>query len=298
MSDDSVYCMRDFEASCRFEKNSPAKYYYARTSSRAGINHLRYSLQLQLKEALFLGRTLVVFDPLFSPWHNFGRKLDSTWEKYLDLNDIRIDAGKKTLPVHWVRIADFEQSGLSILRIDKTHKVSREQNATYDLVIRNDPMGLTANYNFQKNWEVHLSSSAAVREIAARIIATLGEYTAVHVRRGDKLDNKSLYPNLENDTQASKIRDTLRRFFPHGGRLYVLTNEPDPKFFDPLKDIFEVRQYFDFPILREIIGCVEPDNFFLYLVEQEIFWNCPIKVHTFAKKDWKVMSLTTDVGPG
>ena len=121
----------------------------------------------------------------------------------------------------------------------------------------------------------------------------------MHVRRGDKLhlkEWKEKHPNLERDTQPLQIIETLRRILPTANRIYILTNETDRNFFDPLRQVFDVFQYFDFPELRCIVEDECPDNHFLYEIEKRLFSQARDKIFTFADREGKRLSLTRDIG--
>ncbi|CAI5530999.1 unnamed protein product [Closterium sp. Naga37s-1] len=72
-----------------------------------------------------------------------------------------------------------------------------------------------------------------------------GDYDAVHVRRGDKV-NPRLWPHLDNDTQAASLLEKLPKFVEPGRTLYIATNEHAPGFFDPLKRLYDIRLWQDF----------------------------------------------------
>lgn len=79
--------------------------------------------------------------------------------------------------------------------------------------------------------------------------------------------------------------------------VYVLTDEKDPSHFDVLKNEYRVFRYFDFRELRRLVEGDNPDNFFLYEVEQLIFERAKIRIYTFAEPGGKSrISLTSDVG--
>ena len=108
---------------------------------------------------------------------------------------------------------------------------------------------------------------------------------------------KKKFPNLEKDTHPLRIRETLLRLLPEGSSLYILTNEADKTFFDPLREVFDVFQYFDFPELQRIVECEFPDNYFLYEIEKRLFSQARDKIFTFADREGKRLSLTRDIGP-
>jgi hypothetical protein len=102
---------------------------------------------------------------------------------------------------------------------------------------------------------------------------------------------------LEQDTRPEKIYETVSRVLPKGSRVYILTDEKNRSYFDILKRDYQIFQYFDFPELSALVEGTDPDNFFLYEIEQLIFSRAKTKIHTFAHPEGKPrISLTNDVG--
>ncbi|KAL5647417.1 hypothetical protein ACJX0J_041772, partial [Zea mays] len=72
----------------------------------------------------------------------------------------------------------------------------------------------------------------------------LGDYDAIHVRRGDLLKNRkdrfgierSLHPHLDRDTQPEYIIKRIAQWIPPGRTLFIASNERTPGFFSPLSD--------------------------------------------------------------
>lgn len=75
-----------------------------------------------------------------------------------------------------------------------------------------------------------------------QIKAHLGDYTAIHVRRGDKLKNRkdrfgverSLHPHLDRDTRPEFILCRISKWVTPGQTLFIASNERTPGFFSPL----------------------------------------------------------------
>lgn len=75
-----------------------------------------------------------------------------------------------------------------------------------------------------------------------QIKALLGDYDAIHVRRGDKIKTRkdrfgverSLHPHLDRDTRAEFILRRIEKWIPPGRTLFIASNERSPGFFSPL----------------------------------------------------------------
>ena len=128
----------------------------------------------------------------------------------------------------------------------------------------------------------------------------------MHVRRGDKLTDKAAAcPNLEQDTRPEKIYQTVSRVLNKGSRVYVLTDERAPNYFDVLKTDYQIFQYFDFPELKKLVEGDRPDNFFLYEIEQLIFARARTRIAHICPPQWRTphqfdnrsrLDLTSPIG--
>src|SRR4029450_5563646 len=104
---------------------------------------MKAALVLLLKESLSLKRMAVVFEPRLASFHNFGKAVDASWDKYVDLDKIAIT---KTGVKHHVKalqrhvIADI--NAFSVLEVRGKHLVTESENAAYQLIVKNSPSGL------------------------------------------------------------------------------------------------------------------------------------------------------------
>jgi hypothetical protein len=276
-------------------------YFTVNVACHAGLNHMKSALVLLIKESLSLKRTAVVFEPRLASFHNFGKEVDASWDKYVDLDKIVITKNGVTHHVKALKrhvIADL--NAFSVLEVRGKHLVTESENAVYQVIVKNSPGGLGSDGVFGHDdfdFDVDLSPSRVVLCHGDHICRQLGEYHSMHVRRGDKLNEKERYPNLEQDTRSNKICETLSRVLPKGSRVYILTDERTPNYFDVLKKDFQTFQYFDFPELKALVEGDCPDNFLLYEIEQLIFARAKTRIHTFTHPQGEPrISLTTDVG--
>jgi hypothetical protein len=276
------------------------RYFTVNVGSYAGINHMKSALRLLIKESLSLRRTPVVFTPHFLSSHNFGKDVIASWDKYIDLDKIAITQNGTT---HHVRafkrdvIADMD--AIAVLEVKAQHVVTATENAAYQLIVKDNwtGLGFGAYGHEDFDFDVELSPSRVVLDYASHVTRQLGEYHSMHVRRGDKLAEKDRYPNLDRDTRPEAICETVSRILPRGSRVYILTDERTPNYFDVLGKDYQVFQYFDFPELRHLVEGTHPDNFLLYEIEQLVFARAKTQIYTFAHPQGKPrMSLTRDVG--
>lgn len=119
----------------------------------------------------------------------------------------------------------------------------------------------------------------------------LGDYDAIHVRRGDLLKNRkdrfgierSLHPHLDRDTRPEYIIKRIAQWIPPGRTLFIASNERTPGFFSPLSD----RYY-----LHYFLISLSNQNFWCYL-NQHLF-SCCILMHCSAllgKCTWKAVLI-------
>ena len=278
-----------------------SSYFTVNIGCEAGINHLKSALGLLIKESLSLNRTPIVFTPRFLATHNFDKAVDASWGKYIDLSRIVITKDGAT---HYVEAVEEDaivnRDALTVLEVKGKHLITPAENAAYRVIVKNNPsgLGLDAVYTHDEfDFNVEFLPSRAVRHHADQVWRRLGEYHAMHVRRGDMLAEKARCPNLAEDTRPEKILETLSRVLAKGARVYVLTDEQDRNYFEILKQDYQIFRYFDFPELKAFVEGDHPDNFFLYEIEKLIFANAHTKIHTFAHPKGETrISLTSDLG--
>ena len=279
------------------------KYFTVNVGCEAGVNHMKSALSLLIKGSLALKRTPVAFAPRLLASHNFGKEVEASWDKYIDLSKIAITRNGAGV-IHHVKVLQKDEIGdvsaVSILEVKSKHLVTAAENVEYGLIIKNNPSGLgfdNVYHHDDFDFDVEFFPSSAVVAHAHKVCERLGEYSSMHVRRGDKLTDKRQYPNLEEDTRPERIYDTVSRVLPKGSRLYILTDEKTPNYFEVLKKEYQVVQYFDFPELKTFVQGDSPDNFLLYEIEQVIFAGAKTKIHTFAHPSGEGrISLTRDLG--
>jgi hypothetical protein len=275
------------------------RYFTVNVGCDAGINHMKSALVLLIKESLSLNRTPVVFRPRLLPSHNFGKEVNASWDKYIDLDRIAIVQNGTTHYVRALKRELIDDSDASVLEVKGQHLVTATENATYQLIVKNNSIGLGFEGVYGHDdfdFDVTLGPSRVVLDCADHVTRHLGEYHAMHVRRGDKL-TESRYPNLDRDTRPEAIYKTVSGVLPRGSRIYILTDERTPNYFDVLGKEYEIFQYFDFPELTQLVDGAHPDNFLLYEIEQLLFARAKTRIYTFADpKGQSRISLTRGVG--
>jgi hypothetical protein len=120
------------------------KYFTINVGCEAGINHMKSALSLLIKESLSLNRTPLVFTPNFLASHNFGKEIDASWDRYIDLDRIAVvkDGASTTYVRALKRDVIDDLDAVAVLEVKGKHFVTAAENATYRLIVKNNPSGL------------------------------------------------------------------------------------------------------------------------------------------------------------
>ncbi|KAG2296158.1 hypothetical protein Bca52824_042827 [Brassica carinata] len=145
-----------------------------------------------------------------------------------------------------------------------------------------------------------LPSMAAprLRNAADKIKAQLGDYDAIHVRRGDKLKTRrdrfhverTQFPHLDRDTRPEFIMTRIQKRIPPGRTLYIGSNERTPGFFSPLSARYKVAYSSNF---SEILDPVIENNYQLFMVERMVMMGAKTFFKTFREYETD-LTLTDD----
>ena len=125
---------------------------------------------------------------------------------------------------------------------------------------------------------LHIDYNYNFRKIAKNIVKRFSRpICCIHVRRGDYIP---LRQSLLHTTTPMHINNVLDKSGgpDHIKTLYIMSNENDPNFFDPLKTLYNLKLYSDIPLLKEM---KIRDNYALYAVECFILDFANIRISTF-----------------
>ncbi|KAL1338370.1 hypothetical protein AAHE18_10G206000 [Arachis hypogaea] len=158
---------------------------------------------------------------------------------------------------------------------------------------RNNRSAIMLPYSFLPSMAAH-----KLRDAAEKIKAQLGEYDAIHVRRGDKIKTRkdrfgvarSLHPHLDRDTRAEFILCRIAKWVPPGRTLFIASNERTPGFFSPLAVRYKMAYSSNYSYLLDPL--IE-NNYELFMVERLIMMGAKTFIRTF-KEDDTDLSLTDD----
>ncbi|KAH9624958.1 hypothetical protein KSS87_013942 [Heliosperma pusillum] len=148
-----------------------------------------------------------------------------------------------------------------------------------------------------------------LRDVADKIKAMLGEYDAIHVRRGDIIktrkdrfgDERSLHPHIERDTRPEFILRRIAKWVPAGRTLYIASNERTPRFFSPLGVRYatpsqQMAAWYKLAYSSNYTHILDPvieNNYQLFMIERLILTGAKTFIDTY-KSDDSELSLTDD----
>ncbi|WVY98150.1 hypothetical protein V8G54_030301 [Vigna mungo] len=282
-----------------------------------GLGHQESSLRCALEEAIFLGRTFVLPSRMcINPIHNkkgiLHHSANGSSEEQWDASSCAMDSlydtelMSGTVPVifdnskEWYRVLSTSMK-LGTRGVEHVEGVSRfdlKENSHYsDMFMeckdRNNRSSILLPYSF-------LPSMAAgkLREAAEKIKALLGDYDAIHVRRGDKVKTRkdrfgvarSLHPHLDRDTRAEFIICRIAKWVPPGRTLFIASNERTPGFFSPLSARYRLAYSSNY---SHILDPLIENNYQLFMIERLIMMGAKTFIRTF-KEDETDLSLTDD----
>ncbi|KAI9120698.1 hypothetical protein K1719_007731 [Acacia pycnantha] len=294
-----------------------------------GLGHQESSLRCALEEALYLHRIFVMPSRMcINPLHNkkgiLHQSSEASSEEMWETNSCAMDSLydmdliSSTIPV----ILDNSEEWLEVLttamkleargaaHVEGVSRADLKDNNRYsDLLLinrtasplswfmeckdRNNRSAIMLPYSF-------LPSMAAekLREAADKIKALLGDYDAMHVRRGDKMKTrkdrfgviKTLHPHLDRDTRPEFILCRIAKWVPPGRTLFIASNERTAGFFSPLSIRYKLAYSSNY---SKILDPVVENNYQLFMIERLVLMGAKTFIKTF-KEDETTLSLTGD----
>ncbi|CAL8120029.1 unnamed protein product [Prunus armeniaca] len=294
-----------------------------------GLGHQESSLRCALEEAMFLKRTFVMPSRMcINPIHNKKGILrrsnmansEEMWAaEYCSMDSLYdMDLISDTVPVildnsklwYQVLTTSMKLGARGVAHVERVSRVDLKENSRFSNLLlinrtasplswfmeckdRNDRSAILLPYSF-------LPSMAAknLRNVADKVKALLGDYDAIHVRRGDKIKtrkdrfgvDRTLHPHLDRDTRPEFILHRIEKWVPPGRTLFIASNERTPGFFSPLSVRYKLAYSSNYShILDPVIG----NNYQLFMVERLIMMGAKKFIRTF-KEDDTYLSLTDD----
>ncbi|MCU0524476.1 MAG: hypothetical protein MUF72_06585 [Elainella sp. Prado103] len=254
-----------------------------------GTSHQLYNLSVLLAEASILGRIAVLPDLTLAAHHNHGRAIRVPLSNYFDLSVFAAYVALITLP-------EFEQLNFSHpVWVDEKVPTRSLQGNPASLVVReftNPSDVFSAPMKSDPQVEAVaaqmrslVAPNQIVRSYAETAFSTLGQdFDTIHVRRGDLLQQAQQewwrFPGFDRRTRPQGIRNRISAWSQAGRTLYIMTDELETGFFDPLKAWYKVYMFRDFPLFETLRT---EDNYLLYEVEKYIASRARLQIEMFSQ---------------
>ncbi|XP_051138975.1 uncharacterized protein LOC127256811 [Andrographis paniculata] len=294
-----------------------------------GLGHQESSLRCALEEAMFLGRTFVMPSRMcINPIHNNKGILhqsdnmasEERWATNSCAMDslYDLDLISNTVPTildnsnwwHEVLATSMKLGSRGVAHVQGVSRVDLKEKSSYANLLlinrtasplswfmecknRNDRSSIMLPYSFLPKM-----AAKRLRDAAEKIKALLGDYDAIHVRRGDKIKTRkdrfgvarTLHPRLDRDTRPEFILCRISKWVPPGRTLFIASNERTPGFFAPLAVRYKMAYSSNY---SSILDPLIENNYQLFIIERLIMMGAKTFIRTF-KEDDTDLSLTDD----
>ncbi|CAL9754204.1 unnamed protein product [Musa acuminata subsp. burmannicoides] len=297
--------------------------------SCAGLGHQESSLRCALEEALFLHRVFVMPSRMcINPIHNKkgilyqprNASADEMWAASScamdSLYDLSLISSKVTVILDsskmWSRIvsAGVKLGSKGVAHVEGVSRVDLKENSQYFNVLLINRTASPLSWFMECKERTNHSSvllphsflpmmaARRLRDAADKIKNILGDYDAIHVRRGDIIKTRkdrfgverSLHPHLDRDTRPEFIQRRIAKWIPPGRTLYIASNERSPGFFSPLSSSYRLAYSSNF---SDILDPLVDNNYQLFMLERLIWAGARTFVKTY-KENENDLSLTDD----
>ncbi|GAA0143238.1 hypothetical protein LIER_03970 [Lithospermum erythrorhizon] len=295
----------------------------------AGLGHQESSLRCALEEAMFLQRTFVMPSTMcLNPIHNNKGILHKTSNSSLEerpkasscamdsLYDLEFISN--TVPVildnskmwHQVLATSMKLGSRGVAHVQGVSRVDLKEKDSYSSILlinrtasplawfaeckdRNNRSSIMLPYSFLPSM-----ATKKLRAAADKVKALLGDYDAIHVRRGDILKTRkdrfgverSLHPHIDRDTRPEFILCRIAKWVPRGRTLFIASNERKEGFFSPLAKRYKLAYSSNY---SRIIDPVIENNYQLFMLERLILMGAKTYIKTYKEED-NDLSLTDD----
>ncbi|KAK9123348.1 hypothetical protein Sjap_012950 [Stephania japonica] len=287
--------------------------YYTRGGDYCkGMNHYLWSFLCALGEAQYLNRTFVMdlsicLAATYTPSNKDEEGKDFRF--YFDFEHLKetaliVEEGefirdwkkwdkthKKKTPVR--KVKNYKDTPMQ-LKKDQSTIIWRQFDApepeNYWYRVCEGP---AAKY-IQRPWHT-IWKSKRLMNIVSEISGRMDwDFDAVHVVRGEKAQNKQLWPHLDSDTSPEAILNKLKGLIQPWRNVYIATNEKFYNYFDKLRSNYKVHLLDDYKELwgntsewyneTKLLNDGHPVDFDGYMrvaVDTEVLYRAKTRVETF-----------------
>ncbi|KAK1435224.1 hypothetical protein QVD17_00985 [Tagetes erecta] len=289
--------------------------YYSRGGDRCkNMNQYIWSLLCALGEARYLNRTFVMDLSVCLASRYTSSKQDEDGKDfrfYFDFEHLKETASiveEREFLKDWKKFEKTRKKKITVRKV-KSYKVTPMQlrNDSNTIIWRrfDGPEREPENYwyrvcenqaaNYIKRPWQSLWKSKRLMNIVSEISGQMDwDYDAVHVIRGEKAQNKAMWPHLNEDTSPESLVSKLQGVIQPWRNLYIATNEPFYNHFDRLRSYYKVHLLDDYKDLwgnksewyNETMALnggrpVVFDGYMRAEVDTEVLYRAKIQVETF-----------------
>lgn len=216
----------------------------------AGLSHQTSNFKVLIKYCFLNNLNLIKPKFKLIGSHNNNKELNSDLSKYYDLNNITVNDKP-------FRLYDDN---------DNIEYTMKKKTYGTQLLRQCHP------FKTKEHCDIKIPYNEDIINTAKRIALSFKEdYMCIHVRRGDRITNKT----MDIDTQPDNIIRVINNHNPKS--VYIMTNK-----FKELKSLSNIENIFfykDFEFLQII-----DDNYYLFSIENQIMEFAKIRCSTFNVK--------------
>ena len=265
----------------------------------AGLGHNTALLRALLQEARHLDRTAVLMPVHIASDHNLGRPAINSVHTYYDLADSHSTHKNQKKKLNYVEGEAFFRTVPSTkpLFIDHAHGITKQENAKYRIIVRQIVEIPSLNYEDIdiRAIQINLQRNGSLIRDGNRISSSLGNYYFLrwrapwdqhrpygdatkikllgwqaHLGQSEQLRRYNIYKQF---LSGELLGQHLPKIFPLRSKLYIASNVWPPydrQYFDPLRKLYDVYRYYDFPSLSSFVTGPHPNTAKLMLIEDQI----------------------------
>uniref|UniRef100_A0A251VKF7 Uncharacterized protein n=1 Tax=Helianthus annuus TaxID=4232 RepID=A0A251VKF7_HELAN len=239
--------------------------YYSRGGDYCkNMNQYIWSLLCALGEARYLNRTFVMdLNVCLSSKHTSSNRDEEgkDFRFYFDFEHLKETASiveEQEFLKDWKKFEKNRKKKIPVRKVT-TYKVTPMQlkNDKSTIIWRRFDKPEPENYwyrvcenqaaNYIKRPWQSLWKSKRIMNIVSEISGQMDwDYDAVHVIRGEKAQNKAMWPHLNEDTSPESLVSKLQGVIQPWRNLYIATNEPFYNYFDRLRSYYKVHLLDDY----------------------------------------------------
>ncbi|CAF3732870.1 unnamed protein product [Adineta steineri] len=251
-----------------------------------GLRHLRTNFKCQIAIAQLLNKTMVFPKSVGIPTFHSQSLLYPIQNKFITISTESI-INVKLLSLYFDVVSYHDvalnQNNSVICSFQTLPLVEKHRYCCWQELCAYNPPQFPTKYSIkhvEDNFYRH-QQPTYLQDLAHKLISKIKSafYTAIHIRRGDKLREPRYKNKLDYCTRPSWIREKLNSYGISHGSIYIATNEYQPHFFDSLTQWYTIYTITNFSIF--INETIKQNPYALIIIDEIIYSNAKVKVSTF-----------------